>query len=187
MNSKVTLMAVAIVAVGLFAMPSTLALLTGQHTFYGGNDYTGSNAVQCKNCHQNIVTEIGTTNNGPHKAMTDCKGCHTDGAISVSATKGGGGSTYGGKGTTHAAKINQCIVCHVAVPASIKAAGEAHYPMYSAASGETNVGLTGKDEACVACHTAAGKTGDVLSFKASKLKASAAASGGTYTVTYILK
>lgn len=185
MNSKITLLALSIVAVGLFAMPSTLSLLTGQHTFYGGNAYSGADAVQCKNCHANVQAEL--VPGKPHAALTDCKGCHTDGSITVNATQGGGGGKYGGKGATHAAKINECIVCHTAVPSNITATGEAHTPMYANASIQSNVGLTGKDEACVACHTAAGKTGNVLNMTASKLFASATVSGSTYIVKYKLQ
>ncbi len=79
MNSKFTLALIALVGVGVFALPSTMALFAGQHSFYN-IDATG-NQVPCVKCHGDVKAELtsgysSTTNtSGPH-AKFQCEYCH---------------------------------------------------------------------------------------------------------------
>ncbi|VVB86935.1 Cytochrome c7 c [uncultured archaeon] len=79
MNSKFTLALIALVGVGVFALPSTMALFAGQHSFYN-IDATG-NQVPCVKCHGDVKAELSsgysaTTNtSGPH-ANFKCEYCH---------------------------------------------------------------------------------------------------------------
>ncbi len=79
MNSKFTLALIALVGVGVFALPSTMALFAGQHSFYN-IDATG-NQVPCVKCHGDVKAELttgysATTNtSGPH-ANFQCEFCH---------------------------------------------------------------------------------------------------------------
>lgn len=51
MNKKIILY-VAFMALGLYAMPQTVALFAGQHTYYSGA------SVECEKCHSDILAEI---------------------------------------------------------------------------------------------------------------------------------
>ncbi len=79
MNSKFTLALIALVGVGVFALPSTMALFAGQHSFYN-IDATG-NQVPCVKCHGDVKAELtsgGSTvtgTKGPH-AEFKCEYCH---------------------------------------------------------------------------------------------------------------
>lgn len=81
MNAKFTLALVALVSVGVFALPSTVALFAGQHTFVN-IDATG-NQIECVKCHGDIQAEIDTngdssTVTGTHSphANFKCEYCH---------------------------------------------------------------------------------------------------------------
>jgi len=65
MVDKKVLMILAIVAVGLFAMPNILAAYAGTHTLeYGKTDDTGgaAKALDCTNCHMYIYTSAISSN-----------------------------------------------------------------------------------------------------------------------------
>ena len=71
-------MAVAVVAIGTFALPSTVSLFSGQHTWY---DLSGrENNVPCEKCHADIAEEMEQLV-GPHTNETGygrfkCEYCH---------------------------------------------------------------------------------------------------------------
>jgi hypothetical protein len=79
MNSKVGLVLIALVGTGIFALPQTMALFAGQHSFYN-IDPTG-NQVPCQKCHGDVQAELsGAVNNEtgtkpPHADMK-CEFCH---------------------------------------------------------------------------------------------------------------
>jgi len=78
MNAKFSLAIIALVGIGVFALPSTMSLFAGQHSFYN-IDATG-NQVPCKKCHGDVQAELGAnyvsdSSRGPHADMT-CEYCH---------------------------------------------------------------------------------------------------------------
>lgn len=166
MNHKIFLLTVAVAAVGLFAMPNTLSLFAGQHTFYNGS------AVNCGKCHQDIIEEA-TQNAGtdaPHHTIFDntgraqCEVCHTTGSMTNIPTgkDGTGGFTYGSQSLNvtnntkaHAAVKVECVSCHTQVPSEITGEDATHGPYYNASNSSTNgfTILKGSNEACVGCHT----------------------------------
>lgn len=78
MNGKFTLALIALIGVGVFALPSTMALFAGQHTFYN-IDATG-NQVPCQKCHGDVKTELSGADamagsQAPH-ATFQCEYCH---------------------------------------------------------------------------------------------------------------
>lgn len=81
MNTKFTLAIIALVGIGVFALPSTMSLFAGQHSFYN-IDATG-NQIPCKKCHGDIQAELNANADplnpnrspGPHAAMS-CEECH---------------------------------------------------------------------------------------------------------------
>ena len=186
-------MAFSVFVVGILAMPTTLSMLSGQHTFYGGNDYIGPDTVQCKNCHSNIWTELKGTdefNPPPHAGsmFLECKGCHRSGNISdymfVYNDVGISGNKENNLSGVHAAITVECTFCHDMIATNITDSGEAHKPLYDAAVNESL--LKGGNEACTVCHTDAG-IGN-LTMNSSKLVIGVTQDGSNnYIVSYSLQ
>ena len=115
-TNKIALLAIAVVAIGIFALPSTVSLFSGQHSWYDLND-EGSQ-VPCMKCHGDIDDEMMDPLNGVHKTLASptCD-CHR---VNATATRIGTGVAIGGlkngtlePGTTsHAAETIACMVCH---------------------------------------------------------------------------
>ncbi|MDF1533493.1 MAG: hypothetical protein P1P69_03200 [Methanosarcinaceae archaeon] len=169
MDGKTILLIISVVAVGMFVLPSTLALYTGQHDFVNGTQ------VDCGKCHasdrDNIARELA--NGSAHMGMT-CKSCHygISGGNEVDVV-GNDTSTV----TAHAAGVAiNCIGCHsypgtggynetstkdytgsgitgvgVNVSKELAMSGEAHKYLTNATT--STGGINDRDLACVACHT----------------------------------
>ena len=157
MNSKVLLLSVAVIAIGLFAMPSTLSLFAGQHTFYNGSE------VKCEKCHADIYSELGNSlENTAHTAgvFADCEYCHktntTNLSVPISGTANANytGTNVTGNANAHAAVTMECINCHTGVDEELQGSEAAHGAYYNAsnASGAT-VKMNGANVACIGCHT----------------------------------
>lgn len=175
MNSKILLLSIAVISVGLFAMPSTLSLFAGQHTF----DKAGNTTI-CAKCHSDVVTEINAgafhktllTNSSAGTSGNDCRGCHTTSTVNASLIPTGNSSVGNGTGTwnvglakngtflmangtsyyagsVHAAITVECKSCHYAVTFT----NDAHKSFADNTTTET--WLKGANEACVGCHTKA--------------------------------
>jgi hypothetical protein len=180
-SSKLVLMAIAIVAVGLFALPHSVSLFSGQHTWYDLSESAASD-IPCEKCHADINDEMLDADNGIHEALAGpgCT-CHRINASSVAI----GG--YGGKapepGTTaHAAETVACMVCHEDGTGLPFAGGFSQEAVEAAAGGSTTpytyssggrggehaahnqfIGqaiddtlMEDSNEACIACHTRVG-------------------------------
>lgn len=167
MNSKILVLSIAVISVGLFAMPSTLSLFAGQHTFSAGN------TTICVKCHSDIKDELNA--GGFHKTLlgasgNDCMGCHTTTKVNTTNIPWGNQSgninnnvmvgldiangnftnATGGNQTgieAHAAVTVECIACHPYV----KFTNDSHAAFAAQASNET--WLKGSNEACIDCHT----------------------------------
>lgn len=169
MNSRILLLSVAVITVGLFAMPSTLSLFAGQHTF----DKAGNTTI-CAKCHSDVLTEIQFGNY--HKSLipagaggNECKGCHTSATVagnliprgnqsgngtatSVGLYIANGSFAYGNGtnisvGSVHAAVTVECKACHYAVDFT----NDAHKDFADNTTAEP--WLKGANEACIGCHT----------------------------------
>ena len=96
---------VAVFAIGIFALPSTIAMFGGQHNWYDISP--PGNQVPCAKCHADIADEMSLS--GAHRTFT-CDYCHrTDDFIGY-ASGDGTGSTPGEK--AHAASTEDCMICH---------------------------------------------------------------------------
>ena len=120
-SSSLILMGIAVVAVGMFALPSTVSLFSGQHTWY---DISGSHELPCEKCHAEIFEEL--ENSAFHKwngygwgenasgspDNSACYGCHR---ANKSITYAGVGNSVTdvtpGK-EAHAASTVACMLCH---------------------------------------------------------------------------
>lgn len=163
MNSKILLLSIAVISVGLFAMPSTLSLFAGQHTFYAGAD------VKCEKCHLDTYNELATGLGTAHTNanLTKCEGCHKTNTSSLNATLipsngTANASTWAGTNVTgnanaHAAVTMECVACHTGVPAELNGTSEAHTAFYLASNyttgNQTTIKLKGSNTACIGCHT----------------------------------
>jgi len=123
MNSKkIILWTVTIVAIGIFALPSTVSLFAGQHVWYDLS--AGTNDVPCEKCHADVYEEMQSGANGAHRNLT-CAMCHrtpfhntynpSSGHYEATsnytyASGEGGGSTPGKE--AHAAATIECMDCH---------------------------------------------------------------------------
>ena len=154
MDRKIVMLLIGIVAIGMFALPSTLAMYTGQHNFSNGSD------VDCDKCHgsgDTIYVEL--SQNNVHGGFT-CKKCHgfsTD-ESTLSASNGSMG---------HAATTGvNCVGCHAELNKtwgntsatdldSINVTTELNNGAHQAFKDQSS----DPDYACIACHTSVGVTG----------------------------
>ena len=135
MNSKrLLLLTVAVVAVGVFALPGTVSLFSGQHAWYGISG--PENEIPCKKCHADVYEEmmsmeplskkLAGESSSPHSYMDEnCELCHRT-CFNMTYDSGTGkyeksdGFTYAsGSGTgsrpgveAHAVSTIECMDCH---------------------------------------------------------------------------
>lgn len=171
LNQKMTVLTIAIITIGIFLLPNTLALFSGQHTF----DKAGNTTI-CAKCHSDVVSEIQA--GSYHKSLipasgsnTECKGCHTTSTIASDLIPMGNGSgrnasagylvglnittgnftTANGTNLTgnvlHAAITVECASCHYAVNFT----DDAHRSFSDNSTSLT--WLKGANEICIGCHT----------------------------------
>ena len=149
MKGKVIVLIVGLIAIGMFALPITLAMYTGQHSFISGAD------VDCDKCHSGSDPIYGElASGGPHKDFT-CKQCHGFESGNPNLNNGSMG---------HAATTSvTCVGCHSntdyaggpdgfdgdGITVIDELAVGAHQQLY------TDIG----EDACLACHTSAGVEG----------------------------
>ena len=101
-SNRIVLMAVAVIALGIFALPSTVSLFSGQHSWYELGAY--GSQVPCEKCHSDIADEMAST--GAHKDFP-CENCHrTDADVRAYASEEGAGTG------AHAASVEDCMICH---------------------------------------------------------------------------
>ena len=185
MNSKILMLSVAVIAVGLFALPSTLSMFAGQHSWY---DPKVSGGIPCDKCHFLEEDEL-TASNGPHSLMYDdlvnnsmdygpgadsgggaefwggvtiadrCYGCHQRaGSANTSHFLEGSWSDHNNE--KHAAIAVWCIDCHPWVETELTHDEAAHRWFYKDLNSSTapadNIALQKPNRACLGCHTHVG-------------------------------
>ena len=168
MDGKIILLLMSVVAVGMFVLPSSLALYTGSH------DFVGAEEVDCGKCHSGAAgDQIGATvaNGTAHSGFT-CKTCHygNSGAFgSRTVIDFVGNATDASDVDAHAAGVGvNCIDCHsyplsyqadtkdasgvdsVNVSAELSLATAAHKML---TVNGTAGGLADDDAVCIACHS----------------------------------
>jgi len=125
-GEKIALLLVSVVAVGVFALPSTISLFAGQHTWY---NLTENQSVPCEKCHADVANEMSALI-GPHTGETGfqrmkCGFCHRTFPIEnedINKTYKKYEYTYGSAGDAvtdvtpgkeaHAASTVPCMYCH---------------------------------------------------------------------------
>jgi hypothetical protein len=144
---KIGLVLAATIAVGMFALPTTMAYFTGQH------DFMDPTSVMCSKCHGDIGTELSAGN--VHESLK-CQACH------VTTGMSGMGSNPNVTKSGHASVAVECMDCHNATTGGFPQAGPhgdhditastaAHNKWYlSALNSSVNYGA---NEVCIGCHT----------------------------------
>lgn len=153
-TNRILLIGIGIAAIGLIALPQTLALFAGQHNFYDVIS-DGAAAVPCEKCHADIFTELNQPGsvNSVHLAQ-GCDGCHTTTAPQKEGLTQGGAITA----DFHAAAAPACLDCHSGSGPGVDGRSiltgpeEVHKPFAQQAN-DTAKFLKGANEACIACHT----------------------------------
>jgi len=133
LGNKTLVLVVAVLAVGLFVMPSALSLFAGQHTFVGPND------VNCAKCHG---AEYGELQAGTVHTGLSCGTCHQTNTAGFNNK------------TQHASISPPCVACHTSVDDELLNADESHTEFYQGAMNATLE--TEANEACIGCHTHVG-------------------------------
>ena len=177
-RKSVLLLGVAIVAIGLFIIPSTMSMFVGQHRWYSVRTINDQYAL-CERCH---AAEVGewNANTGAHAAYAaenptiGCF-CHQINESSLSEwgfnaskieshgfeifNESGGindtPSTWTWRNTTtpHAAITIECVSCHYNATAQLSNVYSAHKEFFEQAN-ESAYGTN--NTACMACHTMVG-------------------------------
>ena len=171
MKNRLILIGICIAAVGLIALPQTLALFAGQHDFYEVSRDPQNLGVPCAKCHGDVNSEL--LGSEVHSSVR-CVDCHV---IALTYK----GAKVGGNEDIHAAATPACLDCHDGklthlqwenftedstvcanchgtpkptfgnATSILYGANESHTEFAFNASSATL--LKGANEACVGCHT----------------------------------
>ncbi len=106
---KIGILIFAIFVAGIFGLPSTISLFSGQHTWYNLNGE--DNNLPCEKCHADINDEMVSGDNGVHTTLAGpgCD-CHRVSGTGVASGDGAGNSIPGTR--SHAAETVACMLCH---------------------------------------------------------------------------
>lgn len=178
-GSKIALMLIAVVAIGIFALPSTMSVFGGTHTWYD----TAGDGVPCVKCHADKYEELSMTD--VHSSFAggdssdDCYMCHRA-DLDIRYAEGGGTPGV----DTHAASTIACMACHeyeahimkgpfaggfkqpkgsqfaytgkVSIDSDTQVISDGDHAVHNAyvQSAVNSNMMEDSNEACIACHTA---------------------------------
>jgi hypothetical protein len=155
-DSRIVLLGIAFVAIGMFILPETVAMFVGQHDFY--DTTTAGNGVNCLKCHADVRDELNRPSNvnllhrfGFNDARM-CEDCHM-----TTAPQGKEGLKQGPGGQFHAAAAPACLDCHGGTGPGLSAleiitGSEEVHKAFANESNKSKL-LKGANEACISCHT----------------------------------
>jgi hypothetical protein len=107
-DRRIVLLTTAVLAIGIFVLPSTMSLFAGQHVWYDLS--AGVNEVPCEKCHADVAEEMQSDANGAHRNLT-CAMCHRTPFTNYTYASGEGNGSTPGK-EAHAAAVIECMTCH---------------------------------------------------------------------------
>ena len=112
MKTKSLVLSVAIVAVGLFVLPTTVSMFAGQHSWYDPKDQ----GIPCEKCHwleyEEMVGVDRTTGHVPHVGegwKFECEECHN---VTMNVSHYFHTGDVGEHTPAHAATTVACLDCH---------------------------------------------------------------------------
>lgn len=163
-RNRLIIVMISIIAIGMFALPSTFSYSGAMHTFKQ-IDPTSATTINafCLKCHTgDISTQLAASDNGLYNTGTKihstigCQGCHQ-----ITRTAGGNGYNLGAASTEHAARLPTCLDCHLAT-GTLMQIGDAGNEIRAASEAHKNFkSLSDNDIECIGCHTNATRTGMV--------------------------
>lgn len=164
-RNKLIIVMISVIAVGLFALPSTFSYSGSMHTFRQ-IDPTNADTINafCMKCHTGAIsTQLAASDpglyqgGGPIHASVQCQGCHQI----TSAT--GAGYNQGADSIEHAARLPSCLDCHLA-SGTLMQIGNAGVEIRAPTEAHKNfLSTSDNDIECIGCHTDATRTGTVSS------------------------
>ena len=104
-----TILAIAVIGIGMFVLPSTLSMFAGQHSWYEPQD------IDCSKCHFIEYEEMSSGAYGvhsPHRTADttfECTDCHN---VSMNITYYYATGQKGDHTPAHAATTVSCLACH---------------------------------------------------------------------------
>lgn len=179
-GKNMILLSVAVLAIGLFVLPQTMAMFVGQHTWFSVRT-SESQYELCEKCHVNEVAEW-KANTGAHATYNAehpgcfCHQINETALEEFGLTKDMAPGAYGknfehwnttgnitgpdagwywrSNNTPHAAVIIDCVDCHYTEMQQINNPDSAHYAFWN----QTNTvnrttDDTDNNTVCMACHT----------------------------------
>ena len=139
MIGRLVLIMIALFAIGVLVLPSTVSLFAGQHVWY---DISGGNItdtqIPCEKCHADIYEEL---RNNPIHEEFECEYCHR--AYDITYAYDDSGNVVPGK-EAHAASVISCLVCHSSGDSGPNTGEGALHASWH--SGESNL-------RCTVCHS----------------------------------
>ena len=183
-GKQILLLGFAVIAIGLFVIPSTMSMFVGQHRWYSVRTASGQYDM-CERCH---FAEVGEwkANTGAHASYRDIYGdntgcfCHQTNISQLEDWIDTTGLTdYGyeffnesgdvngndpasfktgwrSTATPHAATTIFCIDCHLNATAQLTNENEAHMDFFEQASNDTLNPIATNNTPCMACLTMIG-------------------------------
>ncbi len=177
-GKNMILLSIAVLAIGLFVLPQTLAMFTGQHAWFSASTPSAEYDL-CEKCHANEVAEWNQNqaSGGAHSGYVAEYGegcfCHqinttrlaayglADANFNASefnftiwgemdALTDSDNWVWRPTTTPHAAVIIDCVDCHWKQSHQISNTGSAHHAFWNQTKNTTN---TDSNTACMACHT----------------------------------
>lgn len=109
MSRNILFLGLALIGLGLFIIPSTLSMFTGQHSFMKTQD------IDCKKCHMIVYEEMISGDYGihsPHRTsdvVFECTECHN---VAMNITYYYSTGIVGDHSSAHAASTISCLACH---------------------------------------------------------------------------
>lgn len=174
---KLTILMIAVVAIGIFALPTTLSIGAGQHKFLQAGTTAGGQTDLvdfCAQCHSTDTLksgEIDQSDNNLYYGTPDSSKIHSSlfapgagGCASCHAIDGGYAQEIGGvrdptNKVQHAAALPSCLKCHAAGPNL--ATKDVTLELDATTEAHKNFKSTDDDIQCIGCHTAVTKSGAV--------------------------
>ncbi|HDN65811.1 MAG TPA: hypothetical protein ENF23_05925 [Methanosarcinales archaeon] len=175
-GKNMILLSVAVLAIGLFVLPQTMAMFVGQHNWFSVRT-PASQYELCQRCHEAEVQEwranTGAHAQYAHDNPNDGCFCHQINASKLSddwnlddvdqlgfihwnksgEVKDQGNWTWRANTTPHAALTVECIDCHTNASAQLQNPNSAHRQFYTETLGKPE---GSNNTACMACHTMVG-------------------------------
>lgn len=164
-RNKLIIVMISIIAIGMFALPSTFSYTGSMHTFKQilSADPADVDAF-CLKCHtgdisaQLVASDPGLYQGGVkiHSSI-GCQGCHQITSDGINAQ----GYGINAASEEHAARLPSCLDCHI-TGSPIMTIGDAGGEIRVATEAHVNFRDASDDDIeCIGCHTDATRTGTV--------------------------